>query len=215
MSDSKCITADKLSSMLNINKFNKMMDNTSSKVNSFIDSYIKEQQDIKDKVADRQSSLEAERYKQTAMNAKRKLAEKHKQMMTLLRREFNLLENQIQNLENTKDLFKMLKKQNTVLQKTVEKQIHTIEISDRKTYYENTQNSTAGWWSHHFQNKYKYLIILIIIAIILSKRYKELKLWGIVVALALYPVIAFKIVKFLENIWNWIKSNSRLVYLNL
>ena len=215
MSDSKCITADKLSGMLNINKFNKMMDNTSSKVTSFIDSYIKEQQDIKDNVANKQSSLEAERYKQTAMNAKRKLVEKHQQMMTLLNREFNLLENQIQNLENTRDLFKMLKKQNTVLQKTVEKQIHTIEISDRKTYYENEQNSSAGWWSHHFQNKYKYLIILIIIAIILSKRYKELKLWGIVVALALYPVIAFKIVNFLENIWNWIKSNSRLVYLNL
>jgi len=215
MPDSKCITADKLSGMLNINKFNKMMDNTSSKVTSFIDSYIKDQQNIKNNVANKQSSLEAERYKQTAMNAKRKLAEKHKQMMTLLRREFDLLENQIQNLENTKDLFKMLKKQNTVLQKTVEKQIHTIEISDRKTYYENAQNSTAGWWSHHFQNKYKYLIILIIIAIILSKRYKELKLWGIVVALALYPIIAFKIVSFLENIWNWIKSNSRLVYLNL
>ena len=125
MPDSKCITADKLSGMLNINKFNKMMDNTSSKVTSFIDSYIKEQQDIKNNVANRQSSLEAERYKQTAMNAKRKLAEKHKQMMTLLNREFDLLENQIQNLENTKDLFKMLKKQNTVLQKTVEKQIHT------------------------------------------------------------------------------------------
>ena len=215
MSNSNCMTVDNLSSMLNINKFNKMMDNTSSKVNSFIDSYIQEQQDIKDKVADKQSSLELDRYKQTAMNVRRKMVEKHQQMMTLLNREFNLLENQIQNLENTRDLFKMLKKQNIVLKQTVEKQIYTIEISDRKTYYENAQNSTAGWWSHHFQNKYKYLIILIIIAIILSKRYKELKLWGIVVALALYPVIAFKIVNFLEKIWNWIKSNSRLVYLNL
>ena len=100
MPDSKCITADKLSSMLNINKFNKMMDNTSSKVNSFIDSYIKEQQDIKDNVADRQSSLELERYKQTALNAKRKLVEKHQHMMTLLNREFDLLENQIQKILN-------------------------------------------------------------------------------------------------------------------
>jgi len=91
MPDSKCITADKLSGMLNINKFNKMMDNTSSKVTSFIDSYIKDQQNIKNNVANKQSSLEAERYKQTAMNAKRKLAEKHKQMMTLLRREFEFI----------------------------------------------------------------------------------------------------------------------------
>ena len=49
---SKCITADQLTSMLNVDKFNEMMNNTTNKVNSFMDSYIKEQQDIKNKVSE-------------------------------------------------------------------------------------------------------------------------------------------------------------------
>ena len=108
----------------------------------------------------------------------------------------------------------MLTKQNAILKKEIEKLIHTIEISDRKAYYENEQNGTAGWWSHHFQNKYKYLIILLILAIVISKRYKEVKLWAIVVALALYPTIAFIILNFIIGIFKWIRANSRLVYLH-
>ncbi len=45
---SKCIQADDLGKHLNIAKFNKMMNNTASKVTDFVDSYIKEQQAIKD-----------------------------------------------------------------------------------------------------------------------------------------------------------------------
>ena len=51
-------------------------------------------------------------------------------------------------------------------------------------------------------------------AIIITKRYTELKLWAIVAALALYPTIAFTIVDFIIGIFKWIRSNSRLVYLH-
>lgn len=209
---SKCITTDQLTSMLNVDKFNEMMNNTTNKVNSFMDSYIKEQKDIKNKVNEKQSSLELDRYRQTAINIKRTMLEKHQHMMKLLNREFEILKNQLQNETNTKDLFDMLVKQNAILRKATEKQIHTIEISDRKTYYEYEENSNAGWWANLFQSKYIYLIIIIIMGIIMKKRYSELKLWGIVILLFLYPFIIFKILNLLEGIYDWIKDNSRIVY---
>jgi hypothetical protein len=211
---SKCIQADDLGKHLNIAKFNKMMNNTASKVTDFVDSYIKEQQDIKDKRANLAASLDQNRYKQTAMEVRRKMVEKHENQMKILNREHGLLTSQIQNTEHTKELYKMLTKQNALLKKEVEKQIHIIEISDRKAYYENEQNGTAGWWSDHFIHKFKYLIILLILAIIISKRYKEIKLWAIVALLALYPIIAFTILDFIIGIFKWIRANSRLVYLH-
>jgi len=209
---SKCITTDQLTSMLNVDKFNEMMNNTTNKVNSFMDSYIKEQKDIKNKVNEKQSSLELDRYRQTAINIKRTMLEKHQHMMKLLNREFEILKNQLQNEENTKDLFDMLVKQNAILRKTVEKQIHTIEISDRKAYYEYEENSSAGWWADHLKTKYFYLIILIMLGIFMKKRYGELKLWGTLILLFLYPFIIFYIVNLFEGIYDWIKNNSRIVY---
>ena len=211
---SKCLQADDLGKHLNIAKFNKMMNNTASKVTDFVDSYIKEQQAIKDKRANLGASLDQNRYKQTAMEVRRKMVEKHENQMKILNREHGLLTSQIQNTEHTKELYEMLTKQNALLKKEVEKQIHIIEISDRKAYYENEQNGTAGWWSDHFIHKFKYLIILLILAIIISKRYKEIKLWAIVALLALYPIIAFTILDFIIGIFKWIRANSRLVYLH-
>lgn len=211
---STCIQADDLESRLNISAFNQMMNNTASKVTDFVDSYIKEQHAIKEKRASVGSSLEQNRYRQTAMEIRRKMVEKHEQTMKILNREYGLLTTQVQNLEHTKELYEMLKKQNIILKKAIETQIHTIEISDRKTYYENEQNTTAGWWSDFFQTKYKYLIILLIMAIIISKRYKEVKLWAIVIGLALYPVLVVQVLSVIVGIWRWIRSNSRLVYLH-
>lgn len=209
-----CLQADDLESRLNVSAFNQMMNNTASKVTDFVDSYIKEQNTIKEKRSDVGSSLEQNRYRQTAMKIRRNMVEKHEETMKILDREYGLLATQVQNLEHTKELHEMLKKQNAILKKSVEKQIHTIEISDRKTYYENEQNTTAGWWSNQFQTKYKYLIILLIIAIIISKRYKEVKLWVIVIGLALYPTLANQVLNVITRIWRWIRSNSRLVYLH-
>ncbi len=213
-SSSTCLQADDLESRLNVSAFNQMMNTTASKVTDFVDSYIKEQQSIKERRSIVGSSLDENRYRQTAMEIRRKMVEKHEQTMKILNREYGLLTTQIQNLEHTKELYEMLKKQNAILKKAVETQIHTIEISDRKTYYENEQNTTAGWWSEHFQTKYKYFIILLIIAIIISKRYKEVKLWAIVIGLALYPVLVIQVLSVIEGIWRWIRSNSRLVYLH-
>ena len=209
---STCLTADDLSKQLNISTFNKMMNNTANKVTEFVNSYIEKQDNIKNK--QQEQSLDLNRYKQTALDVRRKMVEKHQELIKQLNREFDILTTQVQSLKNTKELNKMLKKQNDSLKKDVENQVHTIEISDRKTYYENEQNSIADWWSHHFQTKYKYLIILLILTIILTKRYKEFKLWGIVIILALYPSIAFFILNIIGKIWSWIRSNSRLVYLH-
>ncbi len=207
-----CLTADDLSKQLNISKFNTMMNNTANKVTEFVNSYIEKQNDIKNEVKDK--SLDLNRYKQTALEIRRKMVEKHHKIINQLNRDYDILTTQIQNIEHTKELNKMLKKQNNVLKKEVENQVHVIEISDRKAYYENEQNSIANWWSHHFQTKYKYLILLLILGIVITNRYKEFKLWGIVIALALYPPIAFFILDIIEKIWSWIRANSRLVYLH-
>ena len=209
----KCLQASDLNKQLNVSKFNKMMNDTANKVNSFVNSYIKEQSLIKHKKRD-DNSLEFNRYRQTALDIRRKMVEKHEHIIKELNKDFNVLTTQIQGLEHTYDLNKMLKKQNHVLKKEVENQVHTIEISDRKTYYENEQNGTASWWSHHFQTKYKYLILLLILGIVITNRYKEFKLWGIIIALALYPPIAFFVLDIIEKIWRWIRANSRLVYLH-
>ena len=127
---SKCLQADDLGKHLNIAKFNKMMNNTASKVTTFVDSYIKEQEAIKVKRANVGASLDQNRYKQTAMEVRRKMVEKHENNMKMLNREYGLLTSQFQNTEHTKELYKMLTKQNAILKKEVEKQIHIIEISD-------------------------------------------------------------------------------------
>lgn len=209
---STCLTADDLSKQLNISTFNKMMNNTANKVTEFVNSYIEKQDNIKNK--QQEQSLDLNRYKQTALDVRRKMVEKHQELIKQLNREFDILTTQVQSLKNTKELNKMLKKQNDSLKKDVENQVHTIEISDRKTYYENEQNSIAEWWSHHFQTKYKYLILLLILGIVITNRYKEFKLWGIIIALALYPPIAFFVLDIIEKIWRWIRANSRLVYLH-
>jgi hypothetical protein len=210
---SKCLQASDLNKQLNVAKFNKMMNDTANKVNSFVTSYIKQQSVVKDKKRN-DNSLEFNRYRQTALDIRRKMVEKHEHIIKELNKDFNVLTTQIQGLEHTEDLNKMLKKQNLALKKEVENQVHTIEISDRKAYYENEQNGTASWWSHHFQTKYKYLILLLILGIVITNRYKEFKLWGIIIALALYPLIAFFVLDIIEKIWIWIRANSRLVYLH-
>ena len=45
--EGSCVTADKLGELIDVAKFNKMMSDTSDTVNSFLDSYIQQQNDIK------------------------------------------------------------------------------------------------------------------------------------------------------------------------
>ena len=113
-----------------------------------------------------------------------------------------------------KELLKMLTKQNVILEKEVENEIHTIEISDRKTSYEDEQNIYIGWWSKHLKSMYWFLILLFICGIMLTSRYIEKRLWGIVFLLIIYPYIANFIFYVIARLYNLILRNIKSVYLD-
>jgi len=209
----KCITADTLNSKLDVGKFNKMMSDTVNTATGFLTNYIQEQQTIKDDSANKQQALNLERYRQTALNERRILVEKQQKMIAELNQLVGLYESQLQSASNTDDLYKMLESQNIKLRKVIENEIHTIEISDRKTYYENEQNSSVGWWANLFTSNYKYLIIILILAVLIKKRFHERKLWGVIIALALYPTLANYVIDFTIGVYNWILSDTKWVYL--
>jgi len=209
--NSNCVTADNLASMINIDKFNQMIDNTSKVANNFLTSYIQSQKEIPVKAVD----LNLERYTQTALNKQREMIERHEKMMNELYKTYGLYETQLQSAKNTEDLYTMLLNQNNKLSKEVEGEIHTIEISDRKTYYETEQNGYAGWWSDFLSNIYKYIIIILILLVFMKRRFREMKLWGIIIALALYPILAYYLIELLLIFYKLIISNTKLTYLRL
>jgi hypothetical protein len=206
-----CVTADNLASMINVDQFNQMMKNTSNIATGFLNSYIKSQNEIAAPPVD----VNLARYEQTALNLKREMIENHNLMIDELNKIHGIYESQLQSEKYTKELYGMLEKQNEKLHKAVENEIHTIEISDRKTYYENEQNGYAGSWSSFLNTLYKYVIIALIIIIIMKNRYKEFKLWGIVLGLALYPTLVYYFIDFLKNIYHSIASKTNWVYLYL
>ena len=211
--EGSCVTADKLGELIDVAKFNKMMSKTSDTVNSFLDSYIQQQNDIKNNTANKNLDLELDRYRQTALNERRIMMEKQQKMITELNQLYGLYESQLQSAKNTADLYKMLSIQNMKLKQIIENKVHTIEISDRKTYYENEQNGWVSWWVNIFTKYYKYLIIMIILGIIFKQRYKERKLWVLIIALALYPTVANYIIEFIRGVYGWLTSNTKWVYL--
>tara|TARA_B110000858_G_scaffold107024_1_gene122388 strand:- start:626 stop:1354 length:729 start_codon:yes stop_codon:yes gene_type:complete len=211
--NSKCLTNEDLQKKLNTKDFNKQLSNVISDATGFLNSYIQDQNDIKNNVAEKQSALNKQRLWQTALNKKRSLLDRHTKLMKMLDKEYNTTVQVEQSLTNTQELFKMLTKQNIELKKVIEGEIHSIELSDRKTYYENEQNSWIGWWAHHFKTKYWLLIFLLIMGIILTKRFKETHLWMKVAGLAIYPYIAFLLVSLIFGIWDWIWSDTKWVYL--
>jgi hypothetical protein len=99
------------------------------------------------------------------------------------------------------------------LKQIIENKVHTIEISDRKTYYENEQNGWVSWWVNIFTKYYKYLIIMIILGVVFKQRYRERNLWVLIIALALYPTVANYIIEFIRGVYNWILSDTKWVYL--
>lgn len=208
-----CIDASQLSKMIDIPKFNTMIHNTTNVANKFLTSFLQEQQDIKNNNESNQRSLEDDRYRKTAMDKRREMIEAHNNTMNILKKEVVLLEQQTQSVTNTTELFNMLEAQNKLLKKNAEKELHTIELSDRKTYYEYEQNTNIGWWSNQLSLKYWWLILLLICGIFLTTRYTDTKLWLIIVGLILYPYVAFLIVNILTWLYNWIVNSSKIVYL--
>ena len=208
-----CIDAAQLSKMIDIPKFNTMISNTTTVANQFLESYIKEQKDIQAGTQKRTASLEDERYMKTALDKQREMTEKHQANINILNREQTFLEQQFNSMKNTEELLKMLTKQNSILEKEVEAEIHTIEISDRKTSYEDEQNIYIGWWAKHLKTIYWFLILLFICCIMLTNRYIEKKLWGIVFLLIIYPYIANFIFYLIAGLYNLIIRNVKSVYL--
>ena len=206
-----CVTADNLASMINIDQFNQMMENTSNVATEFITSYVQSQNQATTPTVDPNLA----RYEQTALKVKRDMREKHDSMIDELNKIHGLYETQLQSEKYTKELYEMLGKQNDKLHKAVEGEIHTIELSDRKTYYENEENGSASWWSSFLETSYKYLIIALIVIIILKKRYREMKLWIIVIGLSLYPILAYYFIEFIKYGYYSIASKTKLVYLHM
>jgi hypothetical protein len=202
-----CMTADDLNKYLDIDKFNDMMADATQQATDFLTNFQKEQAAVPRVVSD-------DRYRITAMNKLRELRDEHNNLMNRLRREETYYNASIEGAENTKSLFRMIEKQNLELKKMIEKLVHNIEISDRKTYYENEQNDWAGWWAHHLMTKYWLLIFLMIVGLIITKQFTDIKKWGMIIGLAIYPLIAFFILKIMYHFWDWIKSQTTWVYLS-
>lgn len=211
--DGNCLTNADLQKKLNTNDFNKKLHNVITDATGFLNSYIQDQNNIKNKTDDRKTDLYNERLWQTAINKQRSLLDRHKKMIGVLNNEYSTTVQVDKSLQNTVDLFRILTKQNIELKKVIEGEIHSIELSDRKTYYENEQNNWIGWWAHHFKTKYWLLILLLIGGIILTKRTSEMSLWLKVAGLAIYPYIAFFIISIIVGIWFWIWSDTKWVYL--
>jgi len=205
--DGGCMKPDDLKKYLDIDKFNDMMANVGEIATNFVINY-KEQSKSPVK------QPEDERYKATALKELRELKEQHREIFTRLQREYLYYEAAIEGTKNTKELFKVLKKQNEELKLLIKNQINTIEISDRKTYYENEQNEWAGWWAHHLKTKYWLLIFLMIVGIIITNQVKDIKKWLIVLGLALYPIVIFFVLTIISHMWSWIKSSTTWVYLD-
>ena len=172
-SNDGCVSNDDLQKKLNTTDFNKQLGGVISQATGFLNSYMQDQNDIKNKTAEKKLAIDNDRLWQTAVNKKRQLLDRHNSIIKMLNNEYNTTQQVHSSLHNTKQLFTMLEKQNNELKKMVEGEIHTIELSDRKTYYENEQNTWIEWWSNQFKSNYWLLIFLLVLAIGITNRLKD------------------------------------------
>lgn len=203
---SSCIKPDELGNYIAIDTFNDMLVNTTNVANDFVQSYTQSQQQ---KVV----SSDDNRYRISAEKQQREFIDAHNYIMKKANDEFTHLKSKLQGVENTKDLYRMLVKQNAALELAVKKTSNSVNISDRQSYYENKENDTVTWWANHFREKYWLLIFIMIVGIIISKRYKEYKLWGMTVFMILYPFLIMGVLGLILYLWNYIKKQTKWVYL--
>jgi len=202
-----CLKPDDLQSYLDIDQFNAMMSNVTNTANDFLTNFMTDQQKAAPVVD------EDTRYRATALAKLRELTNQHNNIIEKLKKDYKYYIASIEGFENTKQLFKMIELENKKLKKLIEEQIHIIELSDRKTYYENEQNDWAGWWSNQLKTKYWYLIFLLIMGIILGKKTANIKNWIFVALLTIYPIFIFFIIKMILFLWKWFKTSTTWVYL--
>ena len=208
-----CIDATQLSKMIDIPKFNKMINNTTEVATNFLNSYTEKQNGNKKILEDRNAKIIEERYKKTAMDKQRNMTEKHQSVMNILNREHLFLQQQMNSMQNTTDLFDVLSNQNSKMKTSVENEIHTIELSDRKTYYEDARNIYLGWWSNILTHIYWLIIIVYTCGIIFTRRYTEKRQWLIVFMLIIYPRIANFLFYLVASVYHWAINNLKSVYI--
>jgi len=208
-----CIDATQLSKMIDIPKFNKMINNTTEVATNFLNSYTEKQNGNKKILEDRNAKIIEERYKKTAMDKQRNMTEKHQSVMNILNREHLFLQQQMNSMQNTTDLFDVLSNQNSKMKTNVENEIHAIELSDRKTYYEDARNTYLGWWSNLLTHIYWLIIIVYASGIIFTRRYTEKRQWLIVFMLIVYPRVANFLFYLIASVYHWAINNLKSIYI--
>ena len=208
-----CIDATQLSKLIDIPKFNKMISNTTDVATNFLNTYTEQQNGNKKILEDRNANILEERYRKTAIDKKRTMTEKHQSIMDILNREHLFLQQQFNGMKNTTDLVTVLSSQNNKMKKNVENEIHTIELSDRKTYYEDARNIYLGWWSNILTHIYWLIIIVYTCGIIFTRRYTEKRQWLIVFMLIIYPRIANFLFYLVASVYHWVINNLKSVYI--
>ena len=116
-------------------------------------------------------------------------------------------------MKNTTDLVTVLSSQNNKMKKNVENEIHTIELSDRKTYYEDARNIYLGWWSNILTHIYWLIIIVYTCGIIFTRRYTEKRQWLIIFMLIVYPRIANLLFYLVASVYHWAINNLKSIYI--
>ena len=208
-----CIDATQLSKLIDIPKFNKMISNTTDVATNFLNTYTEQQNGNKKILEDRNANILEERYRKTAIDKKRTMTEKHQSIMDILNREHLFLQQQFNGMKNTTDLVTVLSSQNNKMKKNVENEIHTIELSDRKTYYEDARNIYLGWWSNILTHIYWLIIIVHTCGIIFTRRYTEKRQWLLVVMLIVYPRIANFLFYLVASVYHWAINNLKSIYI--
>jgi hypothetical protein len=178
-----------------------------------LNTYTEKQNGNKKILEDRNAKMLEERYKKTATDKKRTMTEKHQSIMDILNREHLFLQQQFNGMQNTTDLVTVLSTQNGKMKKTVENEIHTIELSDRKTYYEDTRNVYLGSWSNILTHIYWLIIIVYTCGIIFTRRYAEKRQWLIVFMLIVYPRIANFLFYLVASVYHWAINNLKSIYI--
>jgi hypothetical protein len=125
---------------------------------------------------------EAELYKQKQLEQKSKLSS---QIMSLI----NNITNQDITTSRMKELYELLKSNNTKYKNKIDKYYATVETSDRKTFYQSQYNNTLDIWKIVIIVLYwiMFLIYLVVVMIMKKSYYKNYEAWILLIIFALTP----------------------------
>lgn len=207
-----CLEYDDFTKMVNVDKLNEFIGKTMSEVTGFLNTYETQQDQIKQKL---DKKLDEDRYRATAIKIKRDLIEEHKREMNRLNGMNNLYKEQDRSVINLKDLLEMLERENKILVKKMLDEENTINLSDRKTWYENNENETVNWWKDLLSKSYWVMVIGILIAILFKGKYKDIRYWIFLILIFVFPPLAYFIIDVIGSITGFIWDQVKNIYLYL